>query len=1091
MELSKQGQFSVSTSMGSQHLTSSDNKSAHVELLPVFHSGMPVNWIPQQLSAAEKHLAQSRVEASNPLNNRPYHSLSMNQRSVQMETSRFGTPFPVILGTQQWLSPNRVPLRPDQFLNIQTSMPLILGSQPSPSTNKRPLQTEASPKSQVVKVGVQKSSNKRPALVELPPKVKAESFEPVRSKLRESLAAALSVVSDEQNKKQFTEKNSLTELASTDSQGDMASPHDTSGSTSTNACGTSFGPLPSNEPVQKCNDDQNLAIEVWPKEKMDKDLNPWNSDMQGFQSNRVFLDNEVPSDSMVVADELLQGHGLIWASDLDAGAVDGTEEQDSKRLKTAHEGVIGKMEITAESLAFRIEAELFKLFGGVNKKYKEKGRSLLFNLKDPNNPELSERVLSGDIAPERLCMMTAEELASKELSEWRLAKAEEFAQMVVLPDSDVDIRRMVRKTHKGEFQVEVEQSDDVSMEVELGANVLSRIPPKANEEIQIKSKTNDKLNPTKIGKHKASEGMVQAKKADSGNNNLSSNSEGLLNEKADLMQELMVDELKDTENLPPILSLDEFMEALDSEPPFENLSADTLQDLPTSGGEDLSTLESENCPAADCSGSVKLHASHDTESKLDSLQDGSVSKLNSSLDGLETRSAHSEMNAKDHTITSVPGKVNVEKTKTDNDLKSDYVNVQPDTSFAKVALKSESIWEGVIQFNVSSLANVAGVFRSGEKPSTKEWPSFLEIKGRVRFDAFEKFLQELPLSRSRAVMIAQFCWKEGSLESGRVNLSETIDSYAVDQRVGLAEPAPGMEIYFCPPHAKTLEMLGRLLSDEQSKTLRSTVNALIGVVVWRRPHVNVSPRLSSHHKQTSTKKQSSLRKQQTINSNSTITSSMSHHPPGPKSYNPNPTPENDAIDDVPPGFGPSHPKDEDDLPEFDFANTSKSSVSLASHGGNPHGLPSARPMDQIRELIHKYGQGGNSKRPTMEAQPRGNDEDDDIPEWNPFQDKQQKAQLPPQPLLPVSQLHSYQQYPSQPMPMPVPLQHSFQPQMVVPSGPFNVHPGWQPNQWSISSTQPSQFGGQPNGGQVPGFPNVGAMQSGMGWRPDLPGSRGF
>lgn len=44
---------------------------------------------------------------------------------------------------------------------------------------------------------------------------------------------------------------------------------------------------------------------------------------------------------------------------------------------------------------------------------------------------------------------------------------------------------------------------------------------------------------------------------------------------------------------------------------------------------------------------------------------------------------------------------------------------------------------------------------SGEKTSAKEWPGFLEIKGRVRLDAFEKFLQELPLSRSRAVMVSQ------------------------------------------------------------------------------------------------------------------------------------------------------------------------------------------------------------------------------------------------------------------------------------------------------------------------------------------------
>lgn len=44
---------------------------------------------------------------------------------------------------------------------------------------------------------------------------------------------------------------------------------------------------------------------------------------------------------------------------------------------------------------------------------------------------------------------------------------------------------------------------------------------------------------------------------------------------------------------------------------------------------------------------------------------------------------------------------------------------------------------------------------SGEKTSISEWSSALEIKGRVRLDAFEKFIKELPLSRSRAVMVPQ------------------------------------------------------------------------------------------------------------------------------------------------------------------------------------------------------------------------------------------------------------------------------------------------------------------------------------------------
>jgi len=118
------------------------------------------------------------------------------------------------------------------------------------------------------------------------------------------------------------------------------------------------------------------------------------------------------------------------------------------------------------------------LFGGVNKKYKEKGRSLLFNLKDKSNPVLREQVLSGEITPKCLCSMTTDELASEELSAWRLAKAEELAKMVVLHNREVNVR-LVRKTHKGEFHVEVEETDSISVGTDLGSNLVSHVPSKS------------------------------------------------------------------------------------------------------------------------------------------------------------------------------------------------------------------------------------------------------------------------------------------------------------------------------------------------------------------------------------------------------------------------------------------------------------------------------------------------------------------------------------------------------------------------------------------------------------------------------------
>lgn len=53
------------------------------------------------------------------------------------------------------------------------------------------------------------------------------------------------------------------------------------------------------------------------------------------------------------------------------------------------------------------------------------------------------------------------------------------------------------------------------------------------------------------------------------------------------------------------------------------------------------------------------------------------------------------------------------------------------------------------------LINSVYCFDSGERTSAKQWNSVVEIKGRVRLDAFEKFLQDLRMSRSRAIMVSK------------------------------------------------------------------------------------------------------------------------------------------------------------------------------------------------------------------------------------------------------------------------------------------------------------------------------------------------
>lgn len=799
-----------------------------------------------------------------------------------------------------------------------------------------------------------------------------QESEAVRSKMRETLAAALSVGIQNQEKASNEDNNSPSEAgkAHVDSQ-------PTESTTTT---------------VEKFEDCETSAS---------KNVQNRNNDVQEPQYNYVMPDADGSfGDAFFVKDELLQGNGLSWAWDMEQVQID---EKSNDEVKHGQNGEIDananetdNIAKSPEELASRIEAELFKFFGGVNKKYKEKGRSLMFNLKDCKNPELREKVLSGVISPERLCSMTPEELASKELSEWRMAKAEELDKMIVLPD--VDIRRLVKKTHKGEYQVEVEQDDAVSVEVSVGgSSSFSHFQPKKKKSQEVKEKE-----------------IIDGDKVSS--ENLTIPADG-----TDFMQELIVDEFKDEGFLPPIVSLDEFMESLNTEPPFENLSVDSKESKPL------------------------------------------VEKVNSETGG-QTDSEKVPVKP----TSAEPQVVDQPKAKTMEGLsgmKSNDTLIERKPMPASSAVIGEHVWEGELQLMISSSVSSIGLFRSGEKTSTKEWPGSMEIKGRVRLDAFEKFLQELPMSRTRAVMVVHFVLKDSSSEIHRALLSEAVDSYIEDERLGFGEPIPGVELYFCPPHTKIIEMLCRHLSKSQNDILKSNDNGLIGVVVWRRPHITFNNPTSSQHKRHKTHN-FPTRRHETINSNTNF-----NHTAKPVNNNkltaqPNNNNDDDEDDDIPPGFGPgvgaTAARDEDDLPEFNFSgNTNSSGQTNPARGGFgskvAHSNPNAsRPVDQMRQLIYKYGQTAS-----------GVDEDDDMPEWQPQINRNHQ-----QPLMP----HMVNQNRAPPIGQVMRPHMNIQPHVNVMQNVVR---------WPPPPLQPPGHHFPPPNAAVPG------QHYGGQWRQDAPRSRGF
>lgn len=912
-------------------------------------------------------------------------------------------------------------------------------------------------------------------------KVQTESSESVRSKMRESLAAALALVSQQDKPPVSNDDKPNNAANSSQCAGSASASADTAPEQKQEICQPVNSSLPVADSVDHVMGEEHLdststeGFSEKPKDYQAGFTNVSNnedmlsSDKQDFQSNYTLTTDDVPfSDSFFVKDELLQGNGLSWVlSDMDHMVVidDQSESQTTIEKKLEPEetgGVCREVVPLPELLASRIEAELFKLFGGVNKKYKEKGRSLLFNLKDRNNPELRERVMFGKILPEQLCSMTAEELASKELSEWRIAKAEEFDKIKVLPDSDVDIRRLVRKTHKGEFQVEVEHEDNVPVEEVSGGknSVVRRQPVKKDVEGTSPSK------PDVVKSNVNTDNEKSSLQTDNQFSITISSNDG-----TDPMEGLMTDDdaLKDPNFLPPIVSLDEFMESLNSEPPFENLPVESGK-APISE-EDVSGVGSKS-KSSDLTPSEQDDVSASKSDKLQSTDAEEEKKVNADAGSILSDAKHSESRSDTkptdgHTKEMSPdGK---KSTSDDAELRASQFHAEErhgkdKMSKTTVPIKGECLWEGMLQPNISTTDSVISIFKSGEKTSTKDWPGFLEIKGRVRLDAFEKFLRELPQSRSRAIMVSHFISK-GMTPEEQATLREVADSYILDERVGFAEPVHGVELYFCPPHKKTVEMLSKILPKEQIEAVNSIDNGLIGIIVWRKTNIttSISPTAQSHHKHSSKRQNLSRRQQDTnVNANSTHNAVPSM---GFKTTVSEPPSGDD--DDVPPGFGPPVARVEDDLPEYNFSGSSNPSSHLVQKHMGPSMVTShsvvqtpSRPAQQMRELVHKYGQNKTTVTSVNWQDKFGgsiqpwNDDDDDIPEWQPQINNQN--QFPPQQTMNNFHLRPHvvnQSFPGLPQQPIMPTQY-LQPPMNVTHVQQNFGPQWVPSIQG-NNTQPS------------------------------------
>uniref|UniRef100_A0A8C3W8M7 PHD finger protein 3 n=1 Tax=Catagonus wagneri TaxID=51154 RepID=A0A8C3W8M7_9CETA len=160
-------------------------------------------------------------------------------------------------------------------------------------------------------------------------------------------------------------------------------------------------------------------------------------------------------------------------------------------MKRLTESNLKVPEEKAAKVATKIEKELFSFFRDTDAKYKNKYRSLMFNLKDPKNNILFKKVLRGEVTPDHLIRMSPEELASKELAAWRRRENRHTIEMIEKEQREVERRPITKITHKGEIEIE---SDAPMKEQEAGMEIQEPTANRSMEKTEGSEKPKEEID---------------------------------------------------------------------------------------------------------------------------------------------------------------------------------------------------------------------------------------------------------------------------------------------------------------------------------------------------------------------------------------------------------------------------------------------------------------------------------------------------------------------------------------------------------------------------------------------------------------------
>ncbi|KAL3147452.1 hypothetical protein ABBQ38_014510 [Trebouxia sp. C0009 RCD-2024] len=440
----------------------------------------------------------------------------------------------------------------------------------------------------------------------------------------------------------------------------------------------------------------------------------------------------------------------------------------------------------ATAVARAVEQALQKHFG-MDKEYRQKVRSLSYNLSDASNPELRARVLQGEVTPDRLVQMTPNELASKELSQWRQQQLQES-----LRNSVLDEEAAAKFSTAAALAAKEKRSQMAKANYDKGLLTAIDQDEKAREATPpVRDSSAEDFKPSLRHLDSISSAALKPPEVSSPSHPLSPTG--------------------DTPH-------GDFSEA---QAPFQGGKGEEEEAKPlgsrSSGGGGSGGSSSFNWAT------IKAHAS-----KLAKDAEAPDNRFK----GFDEFMASAKARAAAKTQAQAPADTETAKTEAEDQPYSPSAGVMveddPDLPDLVSLIGSsgvtgqKEVWRGklhvpgmfrahVVIDTVAGTGDIGRMFTSSE----------VEVKGRVNLDKLTAFLEELRVSRSRTVSLGTLSCARAASAADHTHIVELINMYSSKQRTGVLDLEAGLEAYIIPPCA----LVDRLLKTAKKSATLATHTA--------------------------------------------------------------------------------------------------------------------------------------------------------------------------------------------------------------------------------------------------------------------------